>query len=229
MGTTMPKREKKVAKFRQPSSLVGWMLPLLSFGCAAGELSVKVDPPTATITSFEGAKPENKTLLGKGEVKINLSDLVGKVLVMEEPTKESLFVVPMNFSSEDAVTFRMNQKSDALEKKISELETKLELEKRNAQSLSEKLALIQKERHRASLLVARLQTAINQSSLTKANAVSAELFQVDEALIPAVAYTLRGKLRLLEQKRNEARQDFTRALEVSPLENEAKQFLENMK
>lgn len=202
---------------------------LVITSCASRELTIKTNPATATVTAVDFESPTKRTQIGKGEFKIQMDSLAGKTLLIEDKGQEPLLAIPLNLSPAETLSFQLSPKSTELEKKISGLETNLEIEKRNTQALGEKLAQLEKERHRVAQLVARFQNAITQNSVTKANALSIELFKLPENVIPAVAYTLRGKLRLLEQKRSEARLDFTRALQIFPQDLEAKSFLDNLK
>ena len=202
---------------------------LLISSCASNDITFKIEPNDANIFLLDPKSIDTKNSTpSKGELKTTKEALHGKILLFEHKDKESLLLLPMNISESDTIFVKPRLKNTELEKKISELEAKLESEKNLNQQMSEKLLTYDAEKHKIAQLLVRIQIALIQQLPQRADELTNELFKIPETVLPSSAFTLRGKMRLMQNRRSEAKQDFARAMQLSPSDKDAKSFMENI-
>ncbi|MEY4066449.1 MAG: hypothetical protein RIR26_2657 [Pseudomonadota bacterium] len=208
-------------------------LGFLLTSCASGRLLVTVEPPSAEIRMIESlAAVRNANagrLLGKGTVSLGKSEYSRKLFLLSAAGHEPLaFFVP-EVGSDEQVKVTLFKEDGKLAREAASLRSELDAERRANSQLKEALQKQNNAKHNVGLQLAQLQRVLTLSMNEDAEIAAGELFKISEEFLPATAFVLRAKLRLLQGKSLEAKADLQKALRLSPAEREAKALLESLK
>jgi hypothetical protein len=203
---------------------------LLATGCATRTYTLKTTPPEAEIALVNEKEPDKaiKTL-GKGEAKLQGEDLNGKIYAIRGPNLQRILLVFPKANEDGVLTLSVPPADSTLQDRLAELESQLTAERRANADLKTAAEKRERGRHDTVRLAVTAQRHLALGSQGEAERLVADLFSQGEENLPAAAYTLRGKLRLTQNKRAEARADFLKAIALSDKESEAKALLESAK
>jgi hypothetical protein len=216
-----------------PAARNGATLPsalLLLAGCATQNYSLKTIPPEAEIVvmSEKDLTKPVKTL-GKGEARLSGEDLSGKLYGVQGKGLQTMLIVFPKVNEEGALTLSLPPADSSLQQRIADLESQLTAERRASSELKAGMEKRIATQHDVARHLANAQRHVTLGSVGEAERILQDLFTQPEETLPAAAYVLRGKVKLMQNKRGEARADFMKAVSLSDKETEAKSLLESAK
>lgn len=198
--------------------------------CATPSLAIRATPKEAEISLLTGrslaAEPK---VIGKGVANLKGDQAVNQLLVVKQPGFENVYVFIPKTQDSSVLDLNLAPVKGETQERLAKAESQLlAAQKALADEQVEKNRFM-RQLHTVGRLLATAQRYVTLGSPIEANQSLVDLFKLSENLLPASAYTVRAKLRLLEGKRSEAVSDLKKAIALSADELEAKALLETVK
>jgi len=202
-------------------------------GCASGQVAMTVEPAGAeirVIENIESARDLNAgKLVGKGSATLGKNDYLRKLFVLSAPGYESITLFVPELNGDETVKVTLPKEDGRLAKEVAALRSDLEAERKTNALLKEELVKQAGARHSIAAQLVKLQKWLSLTMEQDAEIVVRELFKQPENLLPASAFTLRAKLRIVQGRLQDAKADLLKATSLDEGDSEAKKLLESVR
>lgn len=201
-------------------------LACLSTACKTTAVVLRPVPKRADITELNSLKSDAQgQSLGEGEQTLSGQQVDNRLYRISAGGYDPVFVYLLPAQNEAVVEVSLPRKTPNIEEKLAESESRVKALERllgNEQGKSRERGLSFNELAMNLLLAERYLSA---GAPSEAGQVVEKIFTFPTDVLPASAFTLRGKLYLLQGKKEAAMENFRQALQVFPNEIEARAYL----
>jgi hypothetical protein len=201
--------------------------------CVSGRLLMNVEPPVAEIRVIDNLVASRATnagkIVGKGRVSLQKTEYSRKLFLLSAPGHDSLAMFIPEIGAEEQVKITLPKQDGRLAQEAAALRSDLEAERKANALLKEQILNQSNARHSIGRQLVQLQKWIVLTMAEDAEIVAGELFKLPEDLLPAAAFTLRAKLRIIQGRVQEAKADIQKALSLSTGDTEATALLESLR
>lgn len=196
-------------------------------GCSTtASVALKVSPKDGEVVLFGSRNSSSdKKVVGKGEVSLQGDQVANKLYGVKMPGYEQVLIFFPKEQDGGVLDIALPPESSETRDKLAKLEAEVANLRQTLVAEQEQKQKFLSQIHSVGSSVAGAQRYLTLNMLPEAERNINELFKLPPELLPASAYTLRGKLRLTQGRRSDAVADFEKALSLNSGDIEARAFL----
>ncbi len=209
------------------------IIPLcVILGSCASTVTIKTTPKNAEISEVPNrdSKAQSKVIGTTGETVLSGQQVSGNLYKISAPGYETVYAYfPSPNDPKALLDFTLPKPLLSAEARLAQAENQVRSLTRILTETEQQRDDLVKNYDQVARLLVLTQRHLNSRAFSDADDALRRLFEISQETLPAAAWTLRGKLKLLKGQMSDARADFEQAVRKSAEETEAKSLLETIR